>query len=172
MHHRLHPPALEQRRGVVDPATHRLLPRLYGAHEQGAALRGQLCELPQRRTARAGEAGALQQIPGGVPGEGQLGGDDELGAPAARLRPGTPDPVRVAGDVADEGVDLGEGHAHGGILGPAGRGGNRGIASGDGPDRDQWPRSSPTAARRGASSASSRPHGPRSIVAGGSSPST
>ena len=62
------------------------------------------------------EAGPEEQILGRVARDRQLGEEDEVGAARARLLEAGEDPVAVAVEVADDGVDLGEGEAHALIL--------------------------------------------------------
>jgi hypothetical protein len=68
-------------------------------------------ELLERRLGAAQEALVQQQVLGRVPGEGELGKHDELSAGGARLRCERLDLGRVAVDVADHGVHLGERNA-------------------------------------------------------------
>ena len=71
-------------------------------------------ELGERAPRVAQEVLAQQQVLGRVAGQRQLGEQHQLGAGGARrVDPGA-DALRVAGDVADGGVHLAEGQAHGG----------------------------------------------------------
>ena len=69
---------------------------------------GRARDLLERLVRCADEAGAEEQILGWVAGDGELGEDDEIGACAARLGEGREDPLAVAVEVADDGVQLRE----------------------------------------------------------------
>ena len=68
----------------------------------------------RRASARAArmKLGPQEQILGRVAGDRQLGEEDEVGARAARLLEPREDPLAVAVEIADDGVDLGERESH------------------------------------------------------------
>ena len=81
------------------------------ADERGdaARARGERGDRPARG---ADERGPQQQILGRVAGDGELREEDEVGAGGARLGEGAAIRSRVAVDVADDGVHLGERESH------------------------------------------------------------
>ena len=102
----LHAAVGEHRGGVVD-----VVGALGEADERDDALR--VGGDPLDRRARVGQEVLLeQQVLGRVAGDRQLGEERELRAGLARARELLADLGLVAGDVADGGVDLGEGDAH------------------------------------------------------------
>jgi hypothetical protein len=64
------------------------------------------CDLLERRLGRADEARPEQQVLRRVAGDGELREEDEVGALPARLLEPLANAVAVAGQVADDGVDL------------------------------------------------------------------
>ena len=73
---------------------------------------------------RADEAGPEQQVLGRVAGDDELREEHEVGAGGARLVEPAGDPVRVAVEVADDGVHLCERESHSGLssrFSPLGR---------------------------------------------------
>ena len=69
---------------------------------------GRSRDLAERPLRRLEEAGPQQEILRWVARDGELGEEDELGAGCARLVESGQDPVAVAVQVADDGVDLSE----------------------------------------------------------------
>ena len=73
---------------------------------------GQVAGEPgQRLLTGLREGLAEHEVLGRVPGEGHLGEDDDVGAVLGGPRRPGGDQRGVAGDVADAGVDLGQGHS-------------------------------------------------------------
>ncbi len=54
------------------------------------------------------EEGLQHQVLGLIAAEKQLAEHDQVRARLRRVRAGLPDPVRIAGDIADRGIELGE----------------------------------------------------------------
>ena len=104
---RLHRSVGEDRGGVVDVQA--ALGVADDRDDAGRVLRDAL-----DRRARVGEEVLLQQqVLGRVAGDRQLGEEDHLGSRAARAAQAVADLRLVAGDVADDGVDLGQRDAQG-----------------------------------------------------------
>ena len=61
----------------------------------------------------AHEAVALHEVEGRIAGERELGQHDQIRALRGRARGGFLGELAVAGEVANGGIDLSEGHAHG-----------------------------------------------------------
>jgi hypothetical protein len=97
----------EHRRAVVD-----VLGAL-GKPDQGGYSAGVRRELLQRRGGGVEEVGLEQKVLGRVARERELREDHQRRALLARAGDPVGDPRRVAADVADGGIDLGEGHAQG-----------------------------------------------------------
>ena len=79
------------------------------------------------------EGGFADQVFGGVAADGELGGYDQVGALCGGFGAGAADAGDVDGDLAQVGVDLGQGDAevrHGGNLGCAGWESTRGWVPG------------------------------------------
>ncbi len=104
---RLHGAVVADDAGVVEVAVE---PGRADEHRLRARRGGDLVERAPRRP---DEAGPEQQVLGRVAGDGELGEEDEVGVDAAGLGEQLEDPVAVAGQVADDGVQLGECEAHG-----------------------------------------------------------
>jgi hypothetical protein len=68
--------------------------------------------LLERRGGRAHESWPEEQVLRRIARDRQLGEEDEVGAGGPGLGGAAEDPVAVAGEVADDGVDLGESEAH------------------------------------------------------------
>ena len=81
------------------------------ADERGDAVR-RLGDLLDRAARRADEAGAEEQVLGRVAGDDELREEDEVGAGVAGPPEPLDDAVRVAVDVADDAIDLGECESH------------------------------------------------------------
>src|SRR5205085_12695275 len=84
--------------------------------DEGSDAPGLERDLVHRPLGRPHEAGAQEQILGRIARDGQLGEENEIGPFAARLLEALEDPVAVAVEVADDGIDLRqrEPHRHGG----------------------------------------------------------
>ncbi len=59
------------------------------------------------------EAGTQEQVLGRIAGDGELGKEHEVGCLGPRLLELREDPLAVAVEVADDGVDLGQREPHG-----------------------------------------------------------
>ena len=71
-----------------------------------------LRELVDGAPRRADEAGAEQQVLGRVAGDHELGEEDEIGARVTGAAEPLDDAGRVAVEVADDAIDLGECESH------------------------------------------------------------
>ena len=85
------------------------------ADERCDARRGRR-DLVERPRGGLEEPRSKEQVLGRVAGDGQLGEEDEVGATRPGLLEPAEDAAAVAVEVADNGVDLGEGEAHALIL--------------------------------------------------------
>ena len=75
----------------------------------GPPLAGLAREILHRGPTGALEGRLEHQILGRIAGDEQFGEHDEVGAVGGRLRAGATGLFRIAGDVADDGVELSEG---------------------------------------------------------------
>ena len=111
-HERLHLAARADGSGVVEVAI-----EMRRADDGDDPARG-AGDLLERLLGRAHEAGAQQQVLRRVAGDGELGEEDEIRRTPLRLLEPVEDQRAVAGEVADDGVDLGERDPHRFVLCP------------------------------------------------------
>ena len=98
--------AFEQRRGVVELAV--LAPRRAEQHRRPVTAT-LAREVPHRRLARGDKSRFQHQILGRIAGSNEkLGGDDEIGMRGLRLAPGIAQAAKIAGDIADGRIELGD----------------------------------------------------------------
>ena len=81
------------------------------ADEGGDPLRRER-DLVERGPGRLEEARPQEQVLGRIPGDGELGEDDEVGAGRAGLPDRVDDERPVPGEIADDGIELGEREPH------------------------------------------------------------
>ena len=130
--HRLDPPAIEERHGVVELA---VLDPGQADQRRRAAVGSFARQLLARRPAGLLKGGLQHQILGRIAGEIEFGRHHDVGAEGGGLRARFAQPVAIAGNVADDGGDLrqrngeavGDGGGHGADLARGARLGQTGC---------------------------------------------
>ena len=101
--HRLDPPAVEQRHGVIELA---VLDPGQADQRRRAAVGGVTCKLLAGRPAGLLKGGLQHQILGRIAREVEFGRHHDVGAERGGLRARLAQPVAIAGNVADDRGDL------------------------------------------------------------------